>query len=270
MTLLKIENLTRNLLLHSGENVPLLRHVNLETKLNETTALLQLSGSSTSVLLRILAGQLLPSCGKIVLNGTDITPGSHSNPERKILYSVPSFPSGNENNQPNLPAYLGKRKENFFFSLFSKKTGYTSLSLLPPSFYRSGKQTLKTPQELLPHQHILLSFLPFLNENPALLLIDTLPALSPDETNGRAIHELTSITTGKNIPLLFNTRSPQLAFHLAGQILIFRDEYLLRSVDNSSRDPALLQELLQLQKEVSDYIPLHSFFLHSLLEQQYI
>lgn len=270
MTLLKIENLTRNLLLHSGENVPLLRHINLETKLSETTALLQLSGSSTSVLLRILAGQLFPNCGKIVLNGTDITPGSRPDLKQKILYTVPSFPPGNENNPLTLSAYLGKRKENSFFSLFSPKTGCDPLSLLPPSFYRSGKQTLKTLQELLPYQHILLSFLPSVSENPALLLIDTLPALSPDETNGQAIGELAGITNKKNIPLLFNTRSPQLAFHLAGQILIFRDEHLLRTIDNTDPDPALLQELLQLQKEAAEYLPLHSFSLHSLLEQQYL
>lgn len=269
MTLLKIENLTKNLSSHSGENLPLLRHINLETKLSKTTALLQLSGKNASLLLRIMAGQLLPDCGKIILNGTDILPDTTPHPKTNIQYIIPALPD-EKGNKCSLSGHFRKKKDKPLRSLFCSKTNRNYRLLLPASFYQTDGRTLKLPQELLPHQHILLSLLPSLASDPDIMLIDTLPAVTPEEATGKALREIAGITSAKSIPLLFTTHSPQLAFHLADHILVFRDEHLLHTVKNTEHHPEILKELLQQQQEATAYTPVHSASLHPLIGQQYV
>lgn len=270
MAHLKIENLTKNLFPYSEENILLLRHLNLETEIGKTTALLQLSGSSASVLFRILSGQLFPDCGKISLDGTDITPVLPLRPKPGISYILPSVSPGNESKDLTVAEYFEKRKSNVRLPFLSKKSDLDYRSLLPRSFYGENTHTPKLLKELCPGQRLLLSLLLPLSENPALLLIDLLPCLLPEEAAGQALQALSAVTDKNNTALLFTTFSPLSAFRLAERIWVFREEYLLHTFDNTAKKPALLEKLLHMQREASAYLPAHSSLVRSLTEQQYI
>ena len=90
MNIIKVENLVK----YYGE-FQAIKNINFELNKNEALGLLGLNGAGKTTVLRILSGYLIPSSGKININGLDI----HENPlaiKKKLGYLPETPPLYNE------------------------------------------------------------------------------------------------------------------------------------------------------------------------------
>lgn len=268
MSLLKIENLSCHFLPEQAEMTSILRNINLKINRQETTALLQLSGNSTSALLQIMAEKMPYNEGILTLKTTPQPQHFSDNSEIRLL--VPSLLAP-EATHLTVEQYLFQQSQRptGFLSIFKKSSTPDLRHFLKELDIEPAENINKPINELPAAQVVLLSLLPTLADKPQLLLIDTLSSIVPEHIIGQTLALLKPICTTMSTTLIFSTRSPQLAHQIGHHLCIFQNEYLVQEMDNNTEDPNLLETLFQLIDKANNE-PISTPTLKNLIEKQYI
>jgi len=223
MSLIKLEDVHKSYYLSNGEEIPVLRGVNMEIKKNEFVAIMGESGGGKTTLMNIL-GCLHPlSSGKYIFEDADIG------------YVQDDFTL----------AYIRNRKMGFIFqqfNLISKLSALKNVAL--PAFYagikveqreRDAAKLLKSigledriyhkPSELSGGQQQRVSIARALINDPEIILADE-PTGALDSETGKEIMNLFSEFRDRGKTVIIITHDPKVA-KMAERIIFMKDGQIL-------------------------------------------
>lgn len=271
ITQLKTEHLFYNAAPGSSSDFEILNDICLEIHKQQITCLLEVSGNCSSALLQIIGGTLQAGKGEILFEGKNITAIPLPQRQQLIGYFKPTLLTESVANQRVWEYLAGCDKKSFPLNLFGrpdlpKEAVFRILATFQPE---TGSSPSGFVREVSDKEVLLLPLWAVLIRQPQLLLVDTLASFFPSAAIAILLTAIQDIHRQSGLSVLFSTRSPQQAFHLADRIFIVDNGHIIKTVENSDKPTENLVQLTCITEELRNRTsPCQA--LTALLEEQYI
>lgn len=205
-----------------------IKNVNFTLSAGKTLAVMGANGSGKSTLAALVGGAIAPTSGSIYLDGKLL---SHSDHRRRAQYIRMIFQDAEGSLNPNLTIgkqlhevlrFNTKLTERQFDDLISKTLRRVGLLNEHRTFYPYMLTNGQKQRACIARAIIL---------NPKVLVSDEALATLDTSVRAQILNLLIDLQKDLNISYIFITHSPEIAQHMADEVLVMKDGTVIESGD---------------------------------------